>query len=177
MHIRTIDQNYLILQSIVEPYSKPQFYIFKLSCPQANTYFGLLIFHHFFPALHFPLYSFFNVDYVSEFAKTGVERLRKSIRMSPERMGYLKGWHHLVVEIELDCSLPGFSVHGISQARRLEWITISSSRESSPSRDQNHSSYVSCFGRLILYHQCHLGRPEIEYQFPKFGGLKIISVN
>ena len=58
--------------------------------------------------------------------------------MSPKRMGYLKGWHHLVVEIELDCSLPGFSVHGISQARRLEWITISSSRESSPSRDRTH---------------------------------------
>ena len=141
----------MILQSIVEPYSKLQFYIFKLCCPQANTCFGLLIFHH-FATLHFPLYSFFYVDYVSEFAKTGIERLRKSIRMSPKRMWHLKGWHHLVVEIELDCSLPGFSVHGISQARRLEWIAISSSRKSSPPRDRTHISYVSCFGRHILHH-------------------------
>ena len=26
-----------------------------------------------------------------------------------------------------DCSLPGFSVHGILQARTLEWVAISSS--------------------------------------------------
>ena len=25
----------------------------------------------------------------------------------------------------VDCSLPGSSVHGISQARMLEWVTIS----------------------------------------------------
>ena len=32
----------------------------------------------------------------------------------------------------MDCSLPGFSVHGILQARILEWVTISFSR--GPSR-------------------------------------------
>ena len=31
----------------------------------------------------------------------------------------------------MDCSLPGFSIHGIFQARILEWITISFSRGSS----------------------------------------------
>ena len=31
----------------------------------------------------------------------------------------------------VDCSLPGFSVHGILQARILEWVAISSSRGSS----------------------------------------------
>ena len=31
----------------------------------------------------------------------------------------------------MDCSLPGFSVRGILQARILEWVTISFSRESS----------------------------------------------
>ena len=31
----------------------------------------------------------------------------------------------------LDCRLPGSSVHGISQARRLNWVAISSSRRSS----------------------------------------------
>ena len=35
----------------------------------------------------------------------------------------------------MNCSLPGFSVHGISQARVLEWIAISFSRESSQPRD------------------------------------------
>ena len=31
----------------------------------------------------------------------------------------------------VDCSLPGFSVHGILQVRVLEWVTISFSRGSS----------------------------------------------
>ena len=31
----------------------------------------------------------------------------------------------------MDCSLPGFSVHGIFQARVLEWVAISFSRGSS----------------------------------------------
>ena len=32
----------------------------------------------------------------------------------------------------MDCSPPGFSVHGIVHARRLEWVAVSSSRGSSP---------------------------------------------
>ena len=35
----------------------------------------------------------------------------------------------------MDCSPPGFSVHGVSQARILEWVAICFSRESSPPRD------------------------------------------
>ena len=35
----------------------------------------------------------------------------------------------------MDCSLPGSSVHGVFQARILEWVSISSSRGSSPPRD------------------------------------------
>ena len=49
----------------------------------------------------------------------------------------------------LDYSLPGFSIHGISQARILEWIAISFSRGSSWPRDQ---TCVSSTGRRILYH-------------------------
>ena len=41
----------------------------------------------------------------------------------------------------VDCSLPGFSVHGILQVRVLEWVTISFSRRSSRPRDQTQ---VSC---------------------------------
>ena len=40
----------------------------------------------------------------------------------------------------MDCSPLGSSVHGILQARILEWVTISSSRASSHSRDQTRSS-------------------------------------
>ena len=41
----------------------------------------------------------------------------------------------------MDCSLPDFSVHGIFQARVLEWVAISFSRESSQPRDRTQ---VSC---------------------------------
>ena len=40
------------------------------------------------------------------------------------------------------CNQPGSSVHGISQARILELVAISSSRGSSQPRDQTHISYI-----------------------------------
>ena len=48
----------------------------------------------------------------------------------------------------MDCRRPGSSVHRISQARILEWVTISLSRGSSQPRDQTHGF---CIGRQILY--------------------------
>ena len=42
----------------------------------------------------------------------------------------------------MDCSLPGFSVHGILQARVLEWVTISFFRGSSQTRDQTRVSHI-----------------------------------
>ena len=42
----------------------------------------------------------------------------------------------------MDCNPPGSSVHGILQARILEWVTLSFSRGSSPPRDQ---TWISCF--------------------------------
>ena len=41
----------------------------------------------------------------------------------------------------MDCSPPGFSVHGILQARILEWVAMPSSRGSSRPRNQ---TVVSC---------------------------------
>ena len=49
-------------------------------------------------------------------------------------------------------SPPGSSVHGILQARVLEWVTVSSSRRSSPPRDQTRVSCVSCIGSQVPYH-------------------------
>ena len=56
----------------------------------------------------------------------------------------------------VDYSLPGSSVHGIFQARVLEWVAISFSRGSSQPRDQTH---VSCIGRRVLYHSSPQGGP------------------
>ena len=52
----------------------------------------------------------------------------------------------------MDYSPPGSPVHGISQARILEWLAISSSRGYSRPRDQTRISCVSYAGRQILYH-------------------------
>ena len=52
----------------------------------------------------------------------------------------------------MDCSPPGSSVHGVFQARILQWFAIPSSRGSAQPRDQTCISYVSCIGRWVLYH-------------------------
>ena len=49
------------------------------------------------------------------------------------------------------CSPPGSSVHGILQARILEWVAMPSSRASSRLRDRTLVS-VSCIGRQVLYY-------------------------
>ena len=43
----------------------------------------------------------------------------------------------------MDCSLPGSPVHGILQARTLEWIAMLSSRGSSQPRDRTQVSHVA----------------------------------
>ena len=56
----------------------------------------------------------------------------------------LRAWYMCAKSLQLcptlcdpgDYSLPGFSVHGIFQARILEWMAISFSRGSSQPRDQ-----------------------------------------
>ena len=43
----------------------------------------------------------------------------------------------------MDCSLPGSSVHGILQARILEWVAISFCRRSSQPRDRTQVSCIA----------------------------------
>ena len=57
----------------------------------------------------------------------------------------------------MDCSPPGFSIHGILQARKLEWVAIPFSRGSSWPMDWTH---VSCIGRQILYHLSYQENPQ-----------------
>ena len=59
----------------------------------------------------------------------------------------------------MDCSPTGSSVHGILQARILEWVVIPFSRRSPLLRVQTHISYISCIGSWVLYHQRHVGSP------------------
>ena len=99
----------------------------------------------------------------------------------------------LIPVIPMDCSLPGSSVHGIFQARILEWAAISSSRGSSRPRDRTCTPCVSfmagrfftaeprgkpvhtgtlphnCFsghsGRLVIFSllTCHLPSPKHHF--------------
>ena len=57
----------------------------------------------------------------------------------------------------MNCSLPSSSVHGILQARMLEWIAISFFRESFRPRDQ---TCISCTDRQIPYHSATREAPK-----------------
>ena len=54
----------------------------------------------------------------------------------------LKSLSHVQLCNPMDCSLPDSSVHGIFQARVLEWIAISFSRRSSQPRDRTWASRI-----------------------------------
>ena len=57
----------------------------------------------------------------------------------------------LTLSNSMDCIKPGSSIHGISQARILEWLAISFSRIFSWSREIQDQTHISCIGRRILY--------------------------
>ena len=62
----------------------------------------------------------------------------------------------------MDCSLPGFSVCGILQARILEWLAMPFSRVSSWPRDWTHISWGSCIaGRFFTAEP--LRKPTLYY--------------
>ena len=59
----------------------------------------------------------------------------------------------------MDCSPPGSSVHGILQARILQWVAMPSSKGSSQPRDQSHISDLSCIDKQILQPVVPPGKP------------------
>ena len=59
----------------------------------------------------------------------------------------------------MDYFSPGSSVHGVLQARILEWVVIVFSRASSPPKDRMCISCGSGIGRQILYQLSHPGSP------------------
>ena len=105
-----------------------------------------------------------------------IQRKERQGGMAGTNQGFesLKSWGVLAPHTleEVCCSLvakssptltdrrdPGCSVHGISQARILEWIAISFSRGSSQPRDW---ILISCIGRWILCHWA-TGKPKEEF--------------
>ena len=78
----------------------------------------------------------------------------------------------------MDCSPPGSSVHGILQARTLEWVATASCRGSSPSRDQ------TCVSSLLHWQVGSLPRaPPGKPGFKSFsvsfwlGGLRVAATH
>ena len=70
----------------------------------------------------------------------------------------------------MDCSPPGSSVHGILQAKILEWVAVSFSRGSSQPKDETWVSCVSCMaGGLFTgsHKSCSCSAPG-EKQGPGF---------
>ena len=63
----------------------------------------------------------------------------------------------------VDCSPPGYPVHGILRVRILEWAAISFSRGSSPPRDRTRVSSISCTGKHVLSHLATWKSPCIKY--------------
>ena len=73
----------------------------------------------------------------------------------------------------MDCRPPGSSVHGISQARVLEWVVIPFFRGSSQSWDQTHVSWI---GRQILYHWATWEAPQ-KWYVPIIFSIQLVLVN
>ena len=78
---------------------------------------------------------------------------------------YVYGVSHSLVSNScdpMDCSPPGSSVHGILQARILEWRAIPFSRGVFLTQGSN-SGLLRC--RQILYYLSHQGRWEVSFSF------------
>ena len=99
----------------------------------------------------FPYYVAAYSDYLGRFLNIPMPRWKlREVKWEPWN-GHVCSVAKLYLTLcnSMDSSLPGCSVHGISQAPVLEWVAISSSRRSSQSRG---GTWISCIGRKILYH-------------------------
>ena len=74
-----------------------------------------------------------------------------------------------------DCSPAGSSVHGILQARILEWVAVPSSRGSSRPRDRTCISHISCIGRWVLHYCCHLRSPVLMVRTSESIGSRLMA--
>ena len=87
--------------------------------------------------------------------ESGVRAWAKSLQLCP------------TVCDPVDCSPPGSSVHGILQARTLEWVVSPSSRGSSRPRDQT----LTVRGSSVLTLPTSFGQADNLQSFLQFPGL------
>ena len=73
------------------------------------------------------------------------------IALSPCHIHCMHAQSCLALCDPMDCNPPGSSVHGLFQARTLEWVAIPSSRESSQPKDWIHISSITCIGSQVLH--------------------------
>ena len=66
----------------------------------------------------------------------------------------------------MDCNPPGSSVHGILQARILEWVAISFSRGSSQPRDRTRVSRIVGRRFILNYSVNNVGKDDPVLLFP-----------
>ena len=71
--------------------------------------------------------------------------------ISLKSKGFSRAFFSTMVLTHQFLGLPGSSVHGIFQARILEWVATSYYRGSSQPRDWTCISWVSCIVRWILF--------------------------
>ena len=102
---------------------------------------------------------------------TCVVRRDKYPASTPEDLlGYLSGCAVCAKSAQLCLTLcdlmdhrpPGSSVHGILQARILEWVAVPSSRGSSPPRDQTRISYCLLHWQAGSFPQVPPGKPSCQ---------------
>ena len=89
------------------------------------------------------------------------EILRNFSRLMETKSKKVKSLSRVQLCNPVDCSPPGSSVHGILQARVLEWVAISFSRASSQPRDRTRVSHLT--GRL--YRLSHKGLCIHSFKF------------
>ena len=77
----------------------------------------------------------------------------------------------LTLRDPVDCSLPGSSMHGIFQARILEWVAISSSRGSSQPRDRTLLHLLRCQADSLPL--SHVGSPSRGTEELLIGGASV----
>ena len=71
----------------------------------------------------------------------------------------------------MDYNPPGSSLHGILQARILEWVAMPFFRGSSQPRDGTHTSYVFC-----SVHQGPMGSPSLHLELQIHWSYKTVSL-
>ena len=109
-----------------------------------------------------------NCDLTMEVRLRGKHEQKSSWHWRKPHKGRKWKWSRSVVPDSLwpmDCSPPSSSVHGILQARILQWVAISFSRGSSRPRDRTQVSHVAgrCFN-LCATREAHKGQRDCEFR-------------